>query len=264
MATDPGTSPAPVGLSDATQAHEFEVRNTTGDDGPRFSSHSPVLYIDTCSVLDIMRDPTRKTPGAHDRIAAIDVVDAVETGRVRCIFAQQVSIEFEQHCEATHREAQKGIDRVKAELANVTSAARVFGKVPDIELGHFDGHVENTRSLVARLVGHREVVVPEAIVHSQAYARMNMGRAPASLGKESSKDCLVYLTVLEHAKALRQSGHTGAMVFLSSNTNDYTTAARKARPEILEDFGQLGMEYAPGMGAAWHLLGLQSGPGRAA
>ena len=35
----------------------------------------PILCVDTCSLLDIMRDPTRETARAHERQAEIDVVE---------------------------------------------------------------------------------------------------------------------------------------------------------------------------------------------
>ena len=49
----------------------------------------PVLCIDTCSILDIMRDPTREGAKPHERQAAIDLVTHAEAGRLVCIVAQQ-------------------------------------------------------------------------------------------------------------------------------------------------------------------------------
>ncbi len=61
------------------------------------SAGVPVLCIDTCSILDVMRDPTRETAKPHDRQAAIDLVAAAESSRLICLMAEQVAIEFVDH-----------------------------------------------------------------------------------------------------------------------------------------------------------------------
>jgi hypothetical protein len=33
---------------------------------------APILCFDTCTVLDIMRDPTRETVRDHEQLAAVD------------------------------------------------------------------------------------------------------------------------------------------------------------------------------------------------
>ncbi|MGE5536548.1 MAG: hypothetical protein ACM3W7_13640, partial [Acidobacteriota bacterium] len=64
------------------------------------SAHLPVLCIDTCSILDIMRDPTRETAKPHDMQAALDLVAAAEAGNLACLMAEQVAIEFTHHDKA--------------------------------------------------------------------------------------------------------------------------------------------------------------------
>lgn len=73
------------------------------------SKDVPVLCIDTCSILDIMRDPTRETVKPHDRQAAIDLVVAAEAGNLICLMAEQVAIEFAVHDQPVQEEAERNL-----------------------------------------------------------------------------------------------------------------------------------------------------------
>ena len=57
----------------------------------------PIICIDTCSLLDIMRDPTRDDALPHERQAARDLVGALELGDFHCLIADQVATEFAAH-----------------------------------------------------------------------------------------------------------------------------------------------------------------------
>lgn len=85
---------------------------------------------------------------------------------------------------------------------------------------------------------------------------MNAGKAPARRGKDSTKDCLVYETYLEAAGDSRTSGVTTPIVFLSSNTQEYFTEGSILKPDIVEDFDNLSLSYAPNMSAAKQTLRL--------
>ena len=39
--------------------------------------HSPIICVDTCTILDILRDPTRKTVRENEQRAAIDLLIAI-------------------------------------------------------------------------------------------------------------------------------------------------------------------------------------------
>lgn len=58
---------------------------------------APVLCVDTCTILDLIRDPTRKTVKAHERQASLDLLTAVAGGQdLVVLLAEQVMVEFDQ------------------------------------------------------------------------------------------------------------------------------------------------------------------------
>lgn len=220
------------------------------------SAGVPVLCIDTCSILDVMRDPTRETAKPHERQAAIDLVAAAESGRLICLMAEQVAIEFSVHDQPVQDEAERNLRKVREQVERINNLAAVFGAPGIIDFTHLDDHVGRARAVVGRWLAKLDKVVPSPLTPSRAFARVNAGIAPARRGKESSKDCLVYETYLEAVSALRGTGVTTPIVFLSSNTNEYLTEGRVLKPEIAIELGAIKLGYAPNMSAAKYALDL--------
>lgn len=220
------------------------------------SAGVPVLCIDTCSILDIMRDPTRETAKPHDRQAAIDLVAAAESGRLICLMAEQVAIEFSDHDQPVQDEAERNLKKVREQVERINNLSAVFGAPGIVDFTHLDDHVGRARAVVGRWLANLGKVMPSPLAPAKAFARVNAGVAPARRGKESSKDCLVYETYLEAVSALRGAGATTSIVFLSSNTNEYLTESKILKPEIAAEFGAINLSYAPNMSAAKYSLGL--------
>jgi hypothetical protein len=216
----------------------------------------PVLCIDTCSILDIMRDPTRETARPHDRQAALHLVAAAEAGNLQCFMAEQVAIEFSEHDQSVQDEAARNLKRVRDQFDRINTLAAAYGAVSVVELSHLDDHVARARTIVGRWLAQLHTITPSAQAPTKAFSRVNAGIAPARRGKDSSKDCLVYETVLEKVSALRANGLAAPVVFLSSNTTEYLTEGRVLKPEIAAEFGGLNLSYAPNMSAAKFALGL--------
>jgi len=220
------------------------------------SAGVPVLCIDTCSLLDIMRDPTRESARVHDRQGAVDLVASAEAGQFICLMAEQVAIEFAEHDQRVQEEADSNLRKVREQIKRINLLSAVYGAPGTTDLSHLDDHVARARTIVGRWLARLETVVPGSGAPARAFARVNAGRAPAQRGKDSTKDCLVYETYLEAVGHLRDAGLAEPIVFLSSNTREYVTEGSILKPDIVADFEALGVDYAPNMSAAKHLLAL--------
>jgi hypothetical protein len=216
----------------------------------------PVLCIDTCSILDIMRDPTRDTARPIDRQAAIDLVAAAESGQLVCLAAEQVLIEFADHDQNIQDEAKRNINKLIEQVERLNKISAVYGVTTTTNMLHLDDHVSRSRSLVGRWLAQLDKIIPGPSTHTRAFARMNACRAPARRGKESSKDCLVYETYHEAIATLRGAGMVKPIVFLSSNTQDYRAGGSKIKPEIDSELTALNVAYAPTMSEAKFRLGI--------
>lgn len=219
------------------------------------SQTSPILCVDTCSLLDIMRDPTRDTARAHERQASIDLVELAEVGKLTCLIAEQVKTEFRDHDQAIQDEAETKLKKLSEQIRRVSDITAVFGSPQTLDLTHFDEHVPKARLVVQRWLDQLQPVTPGQDTHRKAFTRVNRNQAPAKRGKESSKDCLVYETYLEAMSQVRAEGFVSKIVFVSSNTADYCENRSILKSEIAADFSALAIDYAPNMAAAKYALG---------
>lgn len=218
----------------------------------------PVLCLDTCMVLDAMRDPTREQIRPHDREAGLALLSAAEAGTALVtLAADQVQLEFSSNVDVVEAEATRSLARLREQLGRIDGVAAVYGARGTTNLAHLDDHVPRSRRVAERWMAAAVGVERSPEVASRAFARLNAARAPARKGKDSMKDCVVVETYIEAAAALRAAGLSSPIVFASSNTADFTDGpGSRLRAELVHDFAAARIEYAPNLGAARHLLGL--------
>lgn len=215
----------------------------------------PVLCIDTCAVLDLMRDPTCKTARPEVRQAGFDLIAVAEHGELAILMAEQVAIEFATLDAKVQEEARQSLSRVREQLVRIDALAAVYGAEGTVRFDHLDDHVERARTLVGRWLATALRVTPSAEIPGKAFARVNAVRAPSKQGKEASKDCLVFETYLEAIGDLRAAGCVADVVFVSSNTNDYLAPGSVMKPDIAADLTPLNATFAVSMEHAKNTLG---------
>lgn len=215
----------------------------------------PVLCIDTCSLLDIMRDPTRDGTQQCDRQAAIDLGQRLATKDFVCLIAEQVDIEFAVHDADVQAEAETAIRRLRERVDQVNLIHGTFLGAVSVNLIHFDGIVASARGIIEqwRTAAIALPTTPNILV--KGFDRVNRNIAPARKGKDSSKDCIVIETYLDVMGTLRAAGLPTTAVFLSSNTKDYQTDSKVLKPDLVTDFARSNVRYAPNMLAAKAFLG---------
>lgn len=217
----------------------------------------PVLCVDTCSVLDIMRDATRPETDLNSLGAAIDLVDKAANGELVILIAQQVDVELGQHLTNIQKQADDAIKKHCALAKQVDDVAQLFGVAGIVDTSHLPGHVARARAIVDKLIAEGIPALGDQQITSLAFQRESVGRAPGGPGKQAMKDCVVVETYLEAAQSLRAATFAEPIVFVSSNTKDYCQAStRKLALDLRTDFGAVVMEYAPNWAAARHSLGL--------
>jgi hypothetical protein len=216
----------------------------------------PVLLIDTCSILDIMRDPTRETLRPHERQAGLDLLVAAENRTLSGVVAHQVTLEFAEHDQSVQDEADRALKKLRGQIDRVNQLSAILGAPAPLNLTHLDDQVARTRKIVGRWLKQLIPYKPDSTVLEKAIARMNGNVAPARRSKDSTKDCIVFETYLKCAEVLRTEGLTAPIVFLSSNTTEYLTDSKVLRVEIANDFAPLKIDYALNMAFAKHQLGL--------
>lgn len=219
---------------------------------------APVLLVDTCVLLDLIRDVTRKDVQAHNLIAAAELLSAAENGNgLTVIVSSQVRTELADNQHAVEEEARSGLTKFREQIKRVNQVAAQFGTATTIDTTHLADHVARTVAVLQRWT-HVAITAPAGpAVDSRAMRRVVQALPPSRKGKESAKDCLVVESYLEVAGELRAAGFVGRIVFASSNTVEYLEGGTKMlHPQLQADFGAHAIDYAPNFGAAKQSLGL--------
>jgi hypothetical protein len=169
---------------------------------------APVLCLDTCTILDVMRDPTRETARTHERLAALELLSAIETGpSLVGLVADQVRLEFAEHVQAVEEEAERALKKLRSQMARIDELTAVFGGSGKTDLSHLINHVSRSRAVVDRYVAAARSASQSSHIASRALLRLNQARSPAKKGKDSMKDCVVIETYLDVVASLRAAGH---------------------------------------------------------
>lgn len=217
-----------------------------------------MLCVDTCTVLDVIRDITRETVFLHNVTAGLALLTAAETGPTLVVLmAEQVTIELADHVADVEGEAHKGLAKFQSQAQRINDVAAAYGAQGILQINHLNDHVSRAKMVldrwttVARLVPHNEGV------GSRAFRRVNEPRTPARRGKDSMKDCVIVEAYIEAARQLRAAGLTAPIVFASSNTKEYYAPnTTHLQCDIAADLGAVDVEYAPNFGAAKYSLGI--------
>lgn len=223
-------------------------------------ANQPVLCVDTCSVLDVLRDPSRETTLPHDAVAAMALLRAMESGpRLISLLADQVQVELGNHLADVEGEAMRGMQKLRAHVARVDGLVSAFGPSATTDLSSWSNHVASAKDVVQRWVRASAVAIQSSDVPGRAFSRVMHARAPARRGKDSLQDCVVLETYMETVGELRRGGLATPIVFLSSNTSDYSespTRRSALNPGLVAEFAALNVQYATGHGMARACLGL--------
>ena len=220
--------------------------------------NAPVLCVDTCTVLDVIRDITRETVTPGDALAGLALLAAAETGAALIVLmAEQVSLELASHVAGVEEEALNGLKRFQAQIQRIHDVTVAYGALGPLQVGHISGHVGRAGPVLDRWMNIARPVPHNDGVASRALRRVNAPRTPARNGKESMKDCVIVEAYIEAASQLRFAGLTAPIIFASSNTREYHAPnTTHIQLDIAADLSAVGVEYAPNFGAAKHFLGL--------
>ena len=234
------------------------MTDLTAQLAPVLQSRAPVLCVDTCTMLDVMRDITRETVTEHEARAVHSLVAAMDAGHLSVLVAEQVVIEFADHVDGVEQEAEMRLTHLMAQARRMNTVAGLFGAGASRHLDHMAGHPARSRKIAEGWLARATLVSAGPQVLGDAWMRVQLGRSPSTKGKQSMKDCVILETYLTAWTALRAASFSGDIVFTSANRKDYCEdqGGRVLKPDLSPSFSALKVRFEPNLAAARHTLGL--------
>ena len=231
---------------------------TSSKTGISAQKNVPILCLDTCAILDILRNPTRRDVHIHEQDASLSLLQAAESSsNLEALIADQVIKEFRDNVQKVEEEAEDGLSNLRDQIDKLDKLTTLHGSPGQVNPNHWKDYVVRCRNVAERWLKASTPVPQSDQIVVNAFQRVSQARSPAQKGKDSMKDCVILETYLEYIRRLRNDGLTAVAVFVSSNTKDYAeTNGAVVRKDLENEFKSLGLEYAPNMAAAKYLLGL--------
>lgn len=212
-------------------------------------ANASVLCLDTCALLDLMRDPTREKFDSRHVAAALDLLARIEASKptLLLLLAEQVCVELRDHMDKIEDETSRVVERLNDEVnqtIEIMAAHELVGVPAQLDLPTLNFPAA-ARATVERFISAGYIVRKETEFVERAYSRVSRGLAPSARAKQSMKDCVIIETYLHVARELRARQFNEKIIFLTTNTADYADGTRRRLHEDLaSDFTQAGMELA--------------------
>jgi hypothetical protein len=211
------------------------------------TSGIPVLFADTCSLLDVIRAPLRPVdlPGCVE--AAQDLV-RLTTPPVQCtlVVASFVPGEWLAHADSqveTVRIHVAGVDEESKRLHEFHGFLGIIPSFPAVEYGSLS-LADGLADLSRRLLDGALHLDPDSNCVLRAYTRATNYMPPSLKGGEV-KDSTIMEECLEVSRRLQAAGFSPKRIFCTSNKSDYCAkGSSRLHPALTADFLATGLTFA--------------------
>ena len=212
------------------------------------NSTTPILFIDTCIFLDILRSPCRDNISINEISSALNLIKLSKSTppKVWLLTNEMVRNEWEDNITQVKNDLKREIKKRDIIQEKLVTAANI---ILDVNHPHnqkmtslnLQAHLEN---LSSSLLNHCLIIKCEDNHSIKAMQRVIKNIAPAKRGKSEPKDCQIFEAFLDISEKVQSIGRNRKIYFLSSNSTDY---GKPNNPFIQEDLKTVNAELINGL-----------------
>ena len=214
----------------------------------------PVLFLDTCVLLDIVRLAIDRRFQRGEAEAAKKLWEVAAGANPSCLLvvASLISKEWEDNVEKERKNGIEHIAKIDHQLNCFHEACLGLGvDVGQPKVRYADlGLVENLVELSKQLLDTAVRLDRDEGCRSRASDRA-IERIPPALLKSELKDCIIIEEYLAVCRELKPLGHRKRRVFCTSNKADYCLDS-ELYPRLAADFADVGLEFSMKLALAVH------------
>lgn len=212
----------------------------------------PVVFLDTCILLDVVRAIERKR--ANCVATAIELHAALITHPPLCslVISHLVLHEWGSHEGKLLADAAKHLAEIAEQSAHFHDACAVLGIAPGFSRANYAalGLAERLRDLSKQLLDAGIQVDSDDVCSGKAINRVIHNIPPSKKGGEA-KDCTIIEEYLAVSRALEAAGFKKRRVFCTSNTSDYCEAG-VLHSKLVPDFVAAGLRFTTNLPWGFH------------
>ncbi len=205
---------------------------------------APVIFLDTCIILDIIRVLHREEIDKKILESAKNLIRRSKTANLWLITSEIVEIEWNNNIDTVIRELRSEIRKLEKNLLRLKSVLEdifpeTYIRYPDIKSYSLDIFLRN---LSEKLLKSSISFLNDDECLAKSTLRVIRNEAPASRGKSEAKDCMIIEHYLKISECLHKNGFSERRIFITSNNNDYGNPSNTKEP-LKQEFDRVGLEY---------------------
>jgi hypothetical protein len=210
------------------------------------SADVPVLFLDTCILLDIIRSPNRCLKNCVMKASELLKLASLTPPACIIVISSIVPREWNTHVQKVTDEIVKHCKTMEEHATHFHDACEALGIA--VEFGRADyaqwGLPEKLRDLSEQLLNRAIRLDEDLEGMNRSAKRFRDKRPPARKGGDDN-DCAVIEEYLAVCQKLQSAALMRKRVFCTSNTNDYCDAGdrTKPHPQLTSEFNACGLTF---------------------
>lgn len=201
------------------------------------AANVPVLFLDTCILLDVVRAPARGLAKVVESASELVIRATLAPPQCRLVVGSFVPDEWSAHESDVLGLLEKHLEAMDRQAAHFHGLCTHLGIMvsfgpPDYARSALAAKLHDlSRNLLALSL----VLDRDPVAMARAYDRVAVSkRRPCRRGGEL-KDCQIFEECLEVGRQLRAVGFSRKLVFCTSNTEDYCAPGVIPHPDVAAD-----------------------------
>jgi hypothetical protein len=213
----------------------------------------PVLFLDTCILLDIVRSTHRCLPNYAGR--ALELLDLVSTSPPRClaVIASLIPNEWNANFQQVTDEVIWHFATIEEQVEHFHDACEALGISIGFERADYTrvGLAERLCALSRQLVDTALCLDADDESVLGAHRRF-ISKLPPFRKNRGVEDCTIIEEFLAVCRKLKAIGFARRRVFCTSNTSDYCEAGKELHPALAADFAACDLSFTTDLPWAVH------------
>lgn len=216
------------------------------------SQPAPIVFLDTCAILDIPRSFYRELASSSLVQMALKAIQASSATlpKLHLLAPEKVTLEYAKNLPEAIQGLQDRIlhfSEISRSLSTAQDSAQLVSGLATIG--------KELAALTDRIYQSSLSIATEQSCLSSAAQRRATGTAPGTRGSSNDADCIIVEHVLEFVRQLRAVGVQQPCIFVSSNHKDFGRAPIAKSP-LDSEFGALSIDYMADIATAMAHTGL--------
>jgi len=214
----------------------------------------PVLFLDTCILLDIVRSTMRDLGKYAEEATRLLGLATGSAPSCLIVISSVVPLEWARNIDKVTHEVTRNLVQMQRQSAHFHDACGALGIGLDFGRARYED-VELAgalRILSEKLLEASCKLDADHTTRAGAYERV-INSIPPALKKQEIKDCVLVEEYLDACRALQSASYQGRLVFCTSNKEDFCLDST-IHPRLASEFDEVGLIFKAKLPGALHQL----------